>query len=69
MIVVKNSGIFKKETKKKVAGLKELRDAFEKYLKENMEEIKQNLVLVFIEDSVEKLNVTKQIEAARRDYL
>lgn len=41
----------------------------EKYLKENLEEIKQNLVLVFIEDGVEKLNITKQIDASRRCYL
>ena len=63
MIIVKNSGLFKKETKKKNAGLKELRDNLEKYLKENENDIKDNLVLVFIEDSVEKLNITKTIEA------
>ncbi|MCI8621200.1 MAG: hypothetical protein HFJ50_05645 [Clostridia bacterium] len=69
MIVIKNSGLFRKETKKKITGLKELRETLEKFLKENADEIKQNLVLVFIEDSVEKLNVTKQIEIARRDYM
>lgn len=62
MIVVKNSGIFKKETKKKVTGLKELRDTLEKYLKDNAQEVSEHLVLVFIEDSVEKLKITKQIE-------
>lgn len=62
MIVVKNSGLFKKETKKKVAGLKELRDTLEKYLKENEEEIKENLLLVFVEDKAEKLKITKQVE-------
>ncbi|MDE5830521.1 MAG: hypothetical protein K2H53_02320 [Clostridia bacterium] len=35
MIIVKNSCLFQKETKKKVSGLKELRDTLEKYLKEN----------------------------------
>lgn len=63
MIIVKNSGLFKKETKKKTAGLKELRETLEKYLKTNIEEIKQNLVIVFIEENVEKLNITKQVEA------
>ena len=63
MIVIKNSGVLKKETKKKVAGLKELRDTLEKYLKENSEEIKENLLLVFIEESVDKLNIIKQIES------
>ncbi len=55
-------GLFKKETKKKIQGLKELRESLEKYLKENAEEVKQNLSLVFIEDSVEKLNITKRVE-------
>lgn len=62
MIIVKNSGLFRKETKKKVTGLKELRDTLEKYLKNNIQEINEHLVLVFIEDSVEKLKITKQIE-------
>lgn len=65
MIVVKNSGLFKKETKKKVTGLKELRDTLEKYLKDNIEEIRERLVLVFIEDSVEKLKITKQVEECK----
>lgn len=63
LIVVKNSGLFKKETKKKVTGLKELRDNLEKYLKEKAEEIKENLLIVFIEDNVEKLNITKTVES------
>ena len=62
MIIIKNSGLFKKETKKKTVGLKELRDNLEKYIKENVNEIKQNLLLVFVEDNIEKLNITKQIE-------
>ena len=64
MLVVKNSGLFKKETSKRGSGIKELRDNLEKYLKENIEELKDNLLLVFIEDSVEKLNITKTIEAS-----
>ncbi len=62
MIVVKNSGLFKKETKKRGTSVKDIRDNLEKYLKENSEEIKQNIVLIFIEESVEKLNITKRIE-------
>lgn len=63
MIIAKNTGLFKKETKKKVTGLKELRDTLEKYLKENIEIINETLELIFIEDSVEKLNITKTVEA------
>ncbi len=66
MIVIKNSGILRKETKKKVTGLKELRDSLEKYLKENIEEVKKSLVIVFEEESVEKLNITKTVEEIGR---
>ena len=62
MIVVKNSGLFKKETKKKINGLKELREKLEIFFEENKEEIKQNLILIFVEDSVEKLKITKKVE-------
>lgn len=67
MIIIKNSGIFKKETKKKQSSIKEIRDNLEKYIKENTEYIKENLILIFIEDSVEKLNITKTIETMRRN--
>lgn len=65
LIIVKNSGIFKKETKRKVAGLKEIRDELEKYLKNNFNDIKDTLILVFVEEGVDKLNITKQIEEVR----
>lgn len=63
MIIVKNSGLLKKETKKKNTGNKNLRDDLEKYLKNNIEDIKERIVLIFIEDNVEKLNITKTIES------
>ena len=64
MIIVKNSGLFKKETKKRgTASIKDIRDELEQYFKKNAEYIKENLVLIFIEDSVEKLNITKTIES------
>ena len=62
MVIVKNSGLFKKDTKKKTSGIKEIRDNLEKYLKENAEYVKERLVIIFIEDSIEKLNITKLIE-------
>ncbi len=63
MIVIKNSGLFKKETKKKTTNTKEIRDNLERYLKDNIEDIKSRIVLIFIEDSVEKLNITKTVES------
>ncbi len=66
MIVVKNSGLFKKETKKKTtASVKEIRDNLEEYLKQNAKDIMQNIILIFIEDTIEKLNITKTIESIR----
>mgnify|MGYP002627180245 CR=1 FL=1 len=63
MIIVNNSGLFRKETKKRgAASVKELRDTLEKYIKDNIEYIKENLVLIFIEENVEKLNITKTVE-------
>lgn len=64
MIVVKNSGIFKKDTKKRgIASVKNIREEVENYFKYNVEYIKENLVLIFIEDNVEKLNITKTVES------
>lgn len=62
MIIIKNSGLFKKETKKKQVSTKEIRENLEKYLKENEEYIKENLILVFIEEGIDKLNITKTVE-------
>ena len=67
MIIVKNSGLFKKETKKKTTNTKEIRDNLEKYLKENIEDIKERILLVFIEENIEKLNITKTFEALGRN--
>lgn len=63
LIVVKGSGLFKKETRKKVYNTKEIRDNLEKYLKDNVDDIKERLVIIFIEELVEKLNITKTFEA------
>ena len=66
MIVVKNSGLFKKEMKKKTtSSLKEIRDNLEEYLKQNSNDVMQNVILIFIEDTIEKLNITKTVEAIR----
>ena len=68
LIVIKNSGLFKKETKKKINGLKELRDELSNYLEENIDDIKQSLIIAFVEDSVEKLNITKKVERTWTEF-
>ncbi len=70
MVVVKNSGLFKKEAKKKAnSPVKEVRDNLEEYLKKNAEDVMQRIILIFIEDTVEKLNITKTIESIGRSIM
>lgn len=63
MIIVKNSNIFKKDSKKKNTSTKSLREKLEKYLKENIDDINKRILLIFIEDNIEKLNIVKTIES------
>ena len=54
MIFVKNSGLFKKESKKKSNMNLILQEKIANYIKENKEDIKNYVVLVFVESEVEK---------------
>ena len=62
LIIVKNSGLLKKEGKKKNAVMSSLVDKISEYIKENIEIIKQDCVLVFIEEEAEKNKLFKVIE-------
>ena len=62
LVIVKNTGIFKRELKKKGAAFQELRDKIIDYLKENEDIIKQDNVLVFIEESVDKGKMLSTLE-------
>ena len=53
-VLVKNTGLFKREVKKKGVGFQELRDKICDYLKENGEEMKRDNLLIFVEESVDK---------------
>ena len=63
LIIAKNTGLFKKDTKKKskndTSGLKE---RLTEYIKKNIEQIKESLVLVFVEESIEKCELLTAIE-------
>lgn len=62
LIVAKNTGLFKKETKKKES--KDNQSISKKllsYLKENFEFIKNDIILVFIEDEVDKCELLEYI--------
>ena len=53
LIIVKNSGIFKKEGRKQTNKIKELKQKVYKYFEDNIQEIKDGNVVVFIEDDAE----------------
>lgn len=62
LIIVKNSGLLKKEGKKKNTYLSNLIDRVSEYIVENIETIKQDNVIVFIEQEVEKNKLYKTID-------
>ena len=63
LIIVRNSGLLKKEGKRKNQELAKLRENFVEYIKENIELIKQSIILVIIEEDVDtKQEAFKVIE-------
>ena len=63
LIVIKSSGLFKKVSKKKNAGNTELfAKKISEYIKENKEVIKENVVIIFIEEEIEKNELYNTIE-------
>lgn len=57
LIIVKKPQLLKRGSK-----LKDLQEKLEEYLNKNIEYIKQNLILVFIEEKVDKLKITTALE-------
>lgn len=62
LIIVKNVGLFKREVKKKGADFSNYRDRLIDYLKVNKEIIKESVVLVFIEEGVDKTKILSTLE-------
>ena len=54
LIIAKNTGLLKKESKRKTSDISQTKERLLKYLQENMQIIKESVVLVFIEEEVEK---------------
>lgn len=61
LIIVKNSGIFKKEGRKQTNKIKELKQKVYKYFEDNIQEIKEGNIVVFIEDDAENNELYKLI--------
>ena len=62
LVIVKNSGLLKKEGKRENTKLKELKEKVTKYFTENVEDIKEYNIVIFIEEEIEKNNLYKLLE-------
>lgn len=62
LIIARNTGLFKKEGRKKTASNTELVNKIAEYIKENHEILKEAVVLVFVEEAAEKNELYKVIE-------
>ena len=63
LVIARNTGLFKKEGKRKNAQLSTLKEKINQYLNENMKTIKQSMILVFIEEEADsKQEIYKTIE-------
>lgn len=62
LIIVSDTELLKKQTKKKSSNTQNLVEEISTYLKDNFDEIKQQNVLIFIEEEADKNLLYKQIE-------
>lgn len=62
LIIVRNTGIFNKETKKRNSTTIELSSKIANYLNNNIDIINESIILVFIEENIEKNEIFKIIE-------
>ena len=63
LIIVRETGIFKREVKGRSGGAsKELKDKINTYLKENVDMINESVILVFVEKQAEKNSIYNTIE-------
>lgn len=62
LIIVKNSGLLKKEGKRKNVELTKLKEKLNDYINKNINVIKESVVLVIIEDDIQKQELVSSIE-------
>ena len=62
LIIVKNSGLFKKEGKRKNTKITELKEKIAEYFKNNISDIKYYNIIIFVEDEIEKNTLYKIID-------
>lgn len=62
LIIAKNTGLFKKEGKRKNAEQEKLKEKIEKYINDNIDEINESIVLIFVEEEADKSKLLEAIE-------
>jgi len=62
LLIARNTGIFKKEGRKKNAVQEALLEKISQYLEEHQKEIEESVILVFVEEAVDKNILYKTIE-------
>lgn len=62
LIIAKNTGLFKKEGKRKNAELEKIKEKINEYINENLNVIQESVVLVFIEEEAEKGKLLETID-------
>lgn len=62
LIIIKDSGLLKKEGKRKNAKLSEIKEKVTNFFKDNIDNIKEYNNIIFIEDDIEKNSLYKLIE-------
>jgi len=62
LIIINNTGLLKKEGKKKNIYLNEYKEKISKYIDSNYDVINESVILVFIEKEIEKKSLYKSIE-------
>lgn len=62
LIIARNTGLFKKEGKRKDSDVAKVKEKLNNYIKENINMINETVVLVFVEEEAEKQELLSTIE-------
>lgn len=62
LIIARNTGLFKPDAKKQKGSISKLKDKLNDYIKENINIIKESVVIVFVEEEAGKSNLLNTID-------
>ena len=62
LIIARNTGLFKKEGKRKDADISNIKEKLNNYIKENIKIINETVVLVFVEEEADKQDLLNTID-------